>query len=52
VRGELLADGPVFGLVRRERITELLDRPNLPNSESKFLFSFVGVKYFLESLAA
>ena len=48
VRGELLAESPVFEHVRRERIAELLDKPELPNSESKFLFSFVNAKIFLE----
>ncbi|NJB67090.1 asparagine synthase (glutamine-hydrolysing) [Desulfobaculum xiamenense] len=53
VRAELLADGPVFDVVRREAVAELLDRPGaLPNSESKFLFAFLGVKMFLEEYAS
>jgi asparagine synthase (glutamine-hydrolysing) len=52
VRAELLADSPIFDVVRRERIAELLDERNLPNSRSKFLFSFVSSKLFLEEHAA
>jgi asparagine synthase (glutamine-hydrolysing) len=48
MRQTLLADSPIFDLVRRERIEELLDRPELPNSLSKFLFSFTSAKVFLE----
>jgi asparagine synthase (glutamine-hydrolysing) len=48
VREELLRDGPIFDLVRRERIEELMAKPHMPNSESKFLFSFVSAKMFLE----
>ena len=48
VRAELLADSPIFDVVRRERIAELLDERDLPNSRSKFLFSFVSSKLFLE----
>jgi asparagine synthase (glutamine-hydrolysing) len=49
VRRTLLADSPIFDLVRRERIAELLDRRDLPNSQSKFLFYFVSAKLFLEA---
>jgi len=51
VRAELLADGPVFELVRREAIEALLEKRNLPNSRSKFLFSFINAKMFLEEFA-
>jgi len=44
----LLADSPIFDVVRRDRIAELLQERNLPNSRSKFLFSFVSSKLFLE----
>lgn len=48
VRAELLSDSPIFDVVRRDRVAELLDVEDLPNSESKFLFSFIGTKFFLE----
>ena len=51
-RAALLADSPVFDHVRRECIAALIDKPDLPNSESKFLFSFIATKMFLEEHAA
>ncbi len=48
---EYLLDGsPVFSLVKKESIEGLLnqDKP-LANSYSKFMFSFINVKMFLES---
>ena len=52
VRDDLLADSPVFDTVRRDRIEALIARPELPNSQSKFLFNFVNTKIFLEEYAA
>ncbi len=52
VRAELLADSPVFELIRRDKIEELFAKHELPNSESKFLFYFVNTKLFLEEFAA
>ena len=52
VRTELMADSPVFEVVRRDRIAALLDEAELPNSQSKFLFNFVNAKLFLEEQAA
>ena len=51
VRTELLADSPVFEIVRREKLEQLLDRRQLPNSESKLLFNIVCAKLFLEEVA-
>jgi asparagine synthase (glutamine-hydrolysing) len=51
VRAELLADGPVFDFIRRDRIETLLAKRDLPNSESKFLFYFVNARLFLEENA-
>jgi asparagine synthase (glutamine-hydrolysing) len=51
VCAELLADSPVFDLVRRDKIGALLTKRDLPNSESKFLFYFVNTKIFLEQCA-
>ena len=48
VRAALLEDSPIWDLVRREPIEALIAKPTLPNSESKFLFSFVNAKVFLE----
>jgi asparagine synthase (glutamine-hydrolysing) len=52
VRAALLDDSIVFEHVRRDRIEALLDRSDLPNSESKFLFYFLTSKMFLEEFAA
>jgi asparagine synthase (glutamine-hydrolysing) len=52
VRDELLAESPIFDLVRREAIAPLLDAPELPNSQSKFLFQFLNAKMFLEEHGA
>lgn len=51
-RAELLADGPIFELVDRQRITRLLDDPAPPNSRSKFLFSFASCRLFMDTFAA
>ncbi len=51
VRGELLADSPIFEHVRREKIEALISKPDLPNSQSKFLFYFLCSKIFLEEFA-
>lgn len=48
VRDWLLEPGPVYELVRRDAIQEILLRDTLPNSFSKFLFNFVCAKAFLE----
>ena len=48
VRDEVLAESPVFEVVRREAVEELLDGATLPNSRSKFLFNFTCAKLFLE----
>lgn len=50
VQESLLADSPVFDILRRDKIAALLQRSGLPNSESKFLFYFVNAKIFLEEL--
>lgn len=52
VRAELLADSPIFDVVRRDRIEAMLDLGSLPNSRSKFLFNFLCSKCFLEELGS
>ena len=47
-REELLAPSPIWELVRKDKIVELLDKAFLPNSQSKFLFYFLCSKLFLE----
>ena len=45
----LLAPGPVFDIVRREAVEGFLRGDLKDNSFSKFAFSFVAAKLFLES---
>ena len=45
----LLSPGPIFDLVRRQAIEDFLTGDMTDNSFSKFLFSFVSTKLFLES---
>lgn len=52
VREEILGDSPVFDVVKRDKVAALLDAPELPNSRSKFLFSFLSAKMFLEEFVA
>jgi asparagine synthase (glutamine-hydrolysing) len=51
VRAELLADGPIFDLVDRPGVARMLEPGRLSNADSKFLFSFVAAKLFLEEFA-
>jgi asparagine synthase (glutamine-hydrolysing) len=51
VRRQLLADSPIYNVVRRPAVERLLEQPRLANSESKFLFSFLVSKMFLEESA-
>ena len=52
VRAVVLDDGPIFDIVRREAVVRLLDADELTNSRSKFLFSFLSTRMFLEEFAA
>lgn len=52
VRKELLGDSPIYDHVRRERIEQLISKPDMPNSESKFLFYFLNTKMFLEEFSS
>lgn len=52
VRSAVLDRSPIFTYVRREKIETLLQKADLPNSESKFLFYFLSSKMFLEERLA
>ena len=47
-RDFLLEDSPVFDLLNREKFSKILEMEDFSNSYSKFLFSFVNAKLFLE----
>ncbi|MBN2735001.1 MAG: asparagine synthase (glutamine-hydrolyzing) [Methanomicrobiaceae archaeon] len=51
VRKQLLEESPVYDYIRREKIEELINKPFLGNSESKFLFYFINCKIFMEEFA-
>jgi asparagine synthase (glutamine-hydrolysing) len=52
-REYLLDDSPVFDLVKKDAIERLLNQNQpLANSYSKFMFSFINAKMFLEGQAA
>ena len=48
-RDRLLSDSPIFDIVDRSAIESFLDGSMESNSFSKFLFSFISAKLFLES---
>jgi asparagine synthase (glutamine-hydrolysing) len=51
IRACLLDDSPVFDVINREEISELLAKEQLPNSYSKFLFNFINLRFFMEMYA-
>ncbi|WP_353427848.1 asparagine synthase (glutamine-hydrolyzing) [Polynucleobacter sp. MWH-UH19D] len=52
IRSQILADSPIFQLIKRDSIEALLNKAHLPNSQSKFLFYFLNAKMFLEEFSA
>ena len=44
----ILADSPIFEIIKKNKIERLLKRKELPNSYGKFIFNFINVKLFLE----
>lgn len=52
VKACVLNDGPIYEHVRKEAIHALIEKDNLPNSESKFLFAFLNCKMFMEEFSA
>lgn len=50
-REQIMAPSPIWDLVRKDKVSELLDKAFLPNSQSKFLFYFLCSKMFIEENA-
>ena len=48
VRDAFLGDSAIFELFDRERVREVLDSKDYPNSVKKFLFSFLSAKTFID----
>lgn len=51
IQAQILADSPIYDIVNRQAIKDLLHNYELRNSESKFLFAFLGCKFFLEEFS-
>ncbi|MBI5032989.1 MAG: asparagine synthase (glutamine-hydrolyzing) [Chloroflexi bacterium] len=52
VKRDLLGDSPIFEHMRRDKIEDLIGKPTISESQSKFLFYFLNSKMFLEEFAA
>ena len=50
-RDRILSPGPIFDIVKRDAVEKALKMKDIPNSFSKFLFSFVTSKLFMEHWA-
>ena len=48
VRSEILDDSKIFQIVSKKKIEELLKMNSMKNSYSKFLFSFISAKIFMD----
>ena len=44
----LLADSPLFDMIKKEKVEELLKKDFFENSYNKFIFNLLNVKLFLE----
>lgn len=49
IRDYLLTNSPIFNYIKKEEIEKLLNSKHKPNFISKFLFSFITSKIFLEN---
>ncbi len=49
VKEYLLDNSSVYNLVSKDKIEELIQQEDLPNSKSKFLFNFINTKIFMEN---
>ena len=48
VKEILLDESPIYEIIKKEKIEELITKTEFSNSMSKFLFSFINSKMFLE----
>ena len=51
VQDYLFQDSPIWDVVKREPIEEMIFKKDSPNSDSKFIFSFLSTKIFLEEFS-
>ena len=48
VRQQILAQSPIYDVVKHSKVATLLQQRTFTNTQSKFLFNFLNVKTFLE----
>tara|TARA_B100000212_G_scaffold342379_1_gene329233 strand:- start:1740 stop:3581 length:1842 start_codon:yes stop_codon:yes gene_type:complete len=51
VKEKLLDNTSIFRILRKDKLENLLNQENLPNSISRFLFRIINSKIFMESLS-
>ncbi len=51
IKKQILDESPIFDLIQRGAIEEIIEKSHLPNSQSKFLFYFLNAKIFLEEFS-
>jgi asparagine synthase (glutamine-hydrolysing) len=44
----LLKDGPIYSIVKKEKVEKLLTKTDFENTESKFIFNILNCKIFME----
>jgi asparagine synthase (glutamine-hydrolysing) len=49
LRNWLLADGPLLNIIKKDKLEQLITNKYFANSMSKFLFSIINTKIFLEN---
>ncbi len=49
VKERILSSGPIFDIVKKHKVEEMLKGDLESNSMSKFMFSFLSCKFFMES---
>jgi asparagine synthase (glutamine-hydrolysing) len=50
-REQILGDSCVYNIIKRELIEKMLSKKIISNEETKFLFTFLGIKFFLEEFS-
>ena len=48
IREQILDQSSIYRIVKKEAIEKMMKLESMENSESKFLFSFLGAKLFIE----
>ena len=48
IKSYLLSDSPVYDIIKKDKIEDLINMDSFPNSYNKYLFNFLNTKIFLE----